>query len=216
MTVYVSLNGLDQFVELVAEFPERTRKAATLAVNDAARFGQRLGSKEIRKQVGFTARYLGSATDGANARLGITKLARGEDTEAVIRGRERPTSLARFVTGSKSLGRRSAGNPVRVEVDPGKTKALPGAWLMKLRAGRALDDDSFNVGLAIRLKPGQKINKREFADVYGDYNMSRNGRVLMLYGPSVAQVFRDVAQDIEGPVADKLQDEFVRQWERLE
>lgn len=216
MSVEITTRGLEQLVDFFERLPEIADKASILAVNTGARFAHSAGSKGIRDQVNFSARYLGSANDGGNARLGIVKRARGGDVEAVVRGRERPTSLARFAVGTKTVGRRTPGRPVRVKVSArGGAKTLPGAWLMRLRAGNSLTDDNFNLGLAIRLKPGQKLNKREFADTFGDYSMSGKSRMVMLYGPSVAQVFRDVARDIEAPVSDKVEAEFVRQFERL-
>lgn len=210
MSVEVATRGLDSLVSFFERLPKIAEEASVLAVNAGARFAHTAGSKGIREQVAFTARYLGSATDGGNARLGIVKKARGGDVEAVVRGRERPTSLARFAVGTKTLGRRTSGRPVRVKVSArGSAKALPGAWLMRLRQGGVLDDENFNVGLAIRLKPGQTINKREFV------GGTTRGGLTMLYGPSVAQVFRDVARDIEGPVSSKVETEFVRQFERL-
>lgn len=210
MSVEIATRGLEALIAYFEKLPEAADKASVLAVNEGARYGQVQGSRGIRDQVAFSARYLGKPSDGASARLGIVKRARGGDVEAVIRGRERPTSLARFAEGSKTLGRRTAGRAVRVKVAArGGAVKMPGAWLMRLRQGTSLDDDSFNVGLAVRLKPGQTLNKREF--------VAGNGRkgVYMLYGPSVAQVFRDVARDLQGPVSARVESEFIRQFERI-
>lgn len=222
MTVEVTTRGLDSIIERLHGLPETIERAETLAVNAGVRYAHTAASRGIREQVNLPARYLGSAASGGNDRLKITKYAKPGDPEAVIRGRERPTSLARFVVGSKTLGKRTPGRPVRVKVSAkGSAKTMPGAWLMRLRAGRVLDDDTFNVGLAVRLKPGESINKREFVNTFGDYEFGENrrspraGRMYMLYGPSVAQVFDDVAVDIEGPVSTRVEAEFVRQFERL-
>lgn len=210
VSVQVETRGLEALIAYFESLPEKADEASIFAVNEGARYGQTQGSKGIRDQVAFSARYIGSANDGASARLGIIKRARSGDVEAIVRGRERPTSLARFAVGSKVVGRRTPGRPVRVKVAArGGAVTMPGAWLMRLRQGTRLDDESFNVGLAVRLKPGQTLNKREFASSKG-----RNG-LHVLYGPSVAQVFRDVARDLQGPVSARVENEFIRQFERL-
>lgn len=217
MTVEITTRGLDALQALFEKLPEVAEQASVLAVNEGARFGHARASRIIRGQVNFKAGYLGAANN-RNGRLAIIKRAKGGDVEAVIRGRERPTSLARFVQGSRAPGRKA---PTVKVAAGGRSIKLKGAWLMKLRAGKVLDDDTFNVGLAIRIKPGMKLNKREFANTYGDYrvgerdNADSRGGVYMLYGPSVAQVFRSVARDIQEPVSARVEAEFVRQFERL-
>jgi hypothetical protein len=217
MSVEVTTRGLKSLVAFFDSLPETAEAAQILAVNEGARFAQVRGSESIRDQVNFSKGYLGTPSMGAAARLGITQRARANDVEAVVRGRERPTSLARFAVGNKSFGKRSPGRPVRVQVSKrGGAKTLPGAWLMRLRSGASLSDENFNVGLAIRLAPGQSINKREFADTFGDFSMQgTKSRFMLLYGPSVAQVFRDVAGDLQGIVSSRVEDEFIRQFERL-
>lgn len=215
MTIEVATRGLKELLEYFERLPHIAEEASILAVNDSAAFSQRTGSKGIRSQVNLTAGYLGSPNDGAGARLGITKRAHAGDVEAVVRGRERPTSLARFAVGTKTPGRRTAGRPVRVKVAAsGAARVMPGAWLVRLRSGRNMDDDNFNLGLAVRLRPGQRLNKREMSTPIGA--PSKDGsRVYLLYGPSVAQVFREVAQTLQDPVSDRVESEFIRQFERL-
>lgn len=215
MTVEITTRGLEEALAYFERLPSIAEEAAVLAVNAGARFGHTAGSRGIREQVALPARYLGSAAQGGNDRLRIAKFAKAGNAEAIIRGRERPTSLTRFVTGSKALGRRTKGRPVQVKVSTkGGTVAMPGAWLMRLKSGKVLDDETSNLGLALRLKPGQRINKREFPAGVSSEKGKASG-LMMLYGPSVAQVFRDVARDIEGPVSTKVESEFVRQFERL-
>jgi hypothetical protein len=80
---------------------------------------------------------------------------------------------------------------------------------MRLRRGKSIEGDSFNIGLAIRLKPGETIrNKREM--------VAFSKGLYLLYGPSVGQVFDDVAIDMEPMLSDRMEDEFVRQFNRLE
>jgi len=210
MTVEIVSRGLEELRDYFERLPSVAQQASVLAVNRGAQFGSTLARRETRDQVNFSASYLNAEASDGRPRLGIVKRARGDDVEAVIRGRERPTSLARFVVGSRALGRRTSGRPVRVKVKSGgSTVGMPSAWLVRLRAGKRLDDEVFNVGLAIRLKPGVRINKKQF----GVQSFGRN--VYLLYGPSVAQVFRSVARDLSDPVSDVVVEEFVRQFERL-
>lgn len=222
MTVEITTRGLDSLLAYFKRLPSIAAEAEVLAVNDGIRFAHTAASRGIRDQVNFPARYLGAAASGGNDRLKIVKYAKEGDAEAVLRGRERPTSLARFVVGSKATGKRTAGRAVRVKVSAkGGAVTMPGAWLMRLKAGKVLDDDTFNLGLAVRLKSAQSINKRSFVRAFGEAGFGEKpgklqfGRMYMLYGPSVAQVFDDVAVDIEGPVSTRVEAQFVRQFERL-
>lgn len=81
---------------------------------------------------------------------------------------------------------------------------------MRLRKGsQAVSAENSNIGLAVRLKRGDTIrNKRQAVPV--------GGGLYLLYGPSVGQVFAAVAADIGPQVSDKLSDEFIRQFERLD
>jgi hypothetical protein len=84
---------------------------------------------------------------------------------------------------------------------------MPSAFLMRLRAG-AGTADNYNIGLAIRLAPGERIrNKRVMTQV--------GHNLYLLYGPSVDQVFRTVADDNAPEIATMVRDEFYRQFARL-
>ena len=188
------------------QMPEIADEAARIAVNDTARFARRTGSKLVRSQVNFKAGYLGSdnSNDGA---LAISKFATSGDDDAVVRAREMPTSLARFATGQPTFGRRRGG--VNVKVEPGSSKEMKRAFFIKLRRGNSdINGENYNVGLAIRLKKGERVlNKKRMRNI--------SGNLYLLYGPSVAQVFDDVAIEILGEVSDKLATDFIRQFERL-
>jgi hypothetical protein len=69
-------------------------------------------------------------------------------------------------------------------------------------------EDEFNIGLAIRLKPGESLQSTQKASPLG-------GGAYLLYGPSVAQVFDTVRDDIAPEVADFASFEFARQFRRL-
>lgn len=198
----VAIEGLDA-LKSFDDIPKDIIKAARMTINSAAKRAYASAGRNIRRQVNFPAGYL----TGEKGRLQITKFATNENLESVITGRQRPTSLARFVNGSFSVGgARKAG--VRVEVKPGSVRRLPGAFLIRLRAGTASLDTKSNLGLAVRTRNGHP------PPGYKPLPLGKN--LWLLYGPSVDQVFysvrtkRGVAQDITPEIESFMEKEFLR------
>lgn len=186
----VAVEGLSSLSD-IQNLDENILLRARQAINRTTERARTRSDKEMRKQIAFPARYLSS-------RLAVSKKASGRSLQAVITGRDRPTSLARFAKNKDvSAARRKGG--VSVTVSPGQTRFMGGAFLMQLRGG--------NLGLAIRLKQGQSLrNKRKLA--------SAGKGLYILYGPSVDQVFRSVADEYAAPdAADFLEREFLRLME---
>ena len=184
--------------------PAVARKAASLAINDTtARKAVPTFRKSMQEQVAFPSNYLD------NERFGQTKKATPDDLEAVVTARFRPTSLARFAQGSVEGARRTGGVSVKVNRGGG-AKRIKGAFFVNLRKGRDTAD-GFNLGLAIRLKPGDRIRGRK----RGNAGVQLAPDLYLLYGPSVDQVFREVSVADSPRVADDLLTEFTRQWIRL-
>lgn len=194
----------DAFKDLEQYFdglPGVTTTAARLALNDTARGpAMKLARMKMNSEISFPTGYLNKD------RLYVDKLATNADLEAVITGRDRATSLARFAT-SGSVGSRGG---VTVSVAKGSSTSLKKAFLVKLRQGKTMDGSTFNVGLAIRLAPGETIQNRT-----STHMTMLSGNVALLYGPSVDQVFKSVASDIAPNVADEVATEFFRQFTRL-
>lgn len=187
-----SLKGLEKFFE---EMPAKASTAARMAINDvAAGRGLAILRAKVQADINFPAGYL-------NNTLAVTKKANDNDLTAVIQGRDRPTSLARFAPGQTPENTRKAG--VRVMVKPGQSKLLQKAFLIHLRNG--------NIGLALRLKPGEVLhNKREV-----DAAVKIGNGLYLLYGPSVDQVFKWTATDSRAEIASMVAAEFLRQFARL-
>lgn len=212
MTIRIELRGLDTVERYFEKAPKVARDAAKFAVNDAARFAARRASEEIRKQVRFTRAYLGDAKN-ADARLRITKVAKGDDMTAVISARQRPTSLARFASGTPTFGRARGKGP-RVKIKPGSGyKTIKKGFFLRLRAGSS-NLDNFNVGLAVRVKGGENLRNRR-KGLIGLKPFGKDKDLYLLYGPSVDQVFQTVREDISPLVAARAEQEFLRQFARL-
>jgi hypothetical protein len=94
--------------------------------------------------------------------------------------------------------------PIRVQIKRGSRVKLPRAFLINLRGG--------NIGLAIRLRPGETLQHTIGAKLIRTGPLAG---VALLYGPSVEQVFRTVAEDISPELMSRLQTEFLRQFSRL-
>jgi hypothetical protein len=203
MTVTVAVEGIKDFQRYVDTLPEITRKSARMALNDTADTARKkLIPDAMRKEVAFPAGYLEDET-----RLETRSRATDGNLEVDVTGRARATSLARFVPGGAASGTR--GRVAGVTVNPGMSVPLHGAFLVHLKSGASLTEDNFNLGLAVRLKPGQTLRNRHLASV-----QFADGLVL-LYAPSVDQVFRTVAEDLGPQLGQMVEDEFLRQFVRL-
>ncbi len=171
--------------------------AAIKAINKGARDGRVRAARLIQEQIAFPKSYL----HPSGGRLVVAQKAQGGRLSAIIRARGRPTSLARFIT---SRGR----GGITVEVKPGRTRFLRRAFAIKLRRGTASVDTQSNLGIAIRLRPGERLSKK-IRQVQGSDGLT------YLYGPSVQQVFLDnkghgVARDIEPTILRNVETEFLR------
>lgn len=206
MPARISSVGLTQAAEFMEDQPRVAKRAARLSINDTTR--RRVvpdSRREMQKQVAFPTGYLKD-----KRRFGIRKLATEADLEAVVSARFRPTSLARFATGSQTIqGARRRGG-IRVSVNRGGAKFLRRAFFVRLRRGQDTSD-GFNLGLAVRLRPGERLRGRR----KGSAGVMLDENVALLYGPSVDQVFRDVSTTESPRFAQNLEREFLRQYVRL-
>lgn len=193
----VTLDGLDQLPDLDTA-PERIVRLARMAINRTADRARAGAARLMRDQVNFPASYL----RGADSRLYIRKKSVGNDLEAIITGRFRPTSLARFAKGSGPTSNRNRSG-ITVEVHPGEARMLKNAFFVRLRAGSTKTDTKYNLGVAIRLKNGERPRNTRAA-----VQLDRN--LWLLYGPSVNQVFQSVREDISPETRDFLVAEFRR------
>lgn len=179
----VAVSGIKS-IEEIDELEPAILKAAKLAVNATVRRGQTKAARSMERQIKFPKGYL----TGADGRLAIARFANESNLEAVLRGRDRPTSLARFVSGGAKVGKKGG---VSVEVDPGIAKYMPSGFAIKLKNN--------NIGLAIRTNDPPSMGAKKIAE-----------GLYLLYGPSVDQVFNKTRDEISGDLQDYLNKEFQR------
>lgn len=174
------VNGLSELVADVKGLDKETERRIAMALNKTVDHARAGAARIMLTEVEFGSGYL-------NDKLTVRKRAKVGDLEATIRGRGRPTSLARFSKGGTPW---KAG--VTVNVGTGKVKALKKAFLVTLRAGSADIETRSNMGLAIRLPAGAAVRNKK--------TMVKMGKGLyLLYGPSVDQVFSKILSGGKNP-----------------
>jgi len=193
----VMVEGVESLRE-IRDLGPRIKTAAAQAINKVARDQRAEAARRITDQVNLPKSYVSPA----GGRLVVSQQAQKESLEARITARGRPTSLARFSRGTPG----KAG--VTVEVKPGQTSFMRRAFLIRLPQGSTLTDSRFNLGLAIRLRPGERLQNKV-------RQVKLDKGLYLLYGPSVQQVFlnnegKGVAADLADPTADYLEAEFTR------
>jgi len=196
----VEVAAIKELVRFIEAAPEIAPQAAALAMNTIIpRKGMKRYKDAMRGQIAFPPGYLDETE-----KFGVTQSATPGNLTSIIRARQRPTSLARFASGA--LG----GEGATVRVKKGRSTRLRKAFMVRLRAGTVLDNDNFNLGLAVRVPNGQFRNKKDASRMV---QLAKD--VFLLYGPSVDQVFRTVSVTETPNVLNEIESEFYRQFGRL-
>jgi hypothetical protein len=185
----IAVEGLAALTAIEGLDDQILRNAAR-AINSTADRGRTMSARAMLTQVNFPASYL----NPGEGRLVVTNRAAGLKLNATIRGRDQPTSLARFVSGSK---RPLAKGGLTIEVKPGHARFMKRAFIMPLKNG--------NKGLAMRTAgpaPDRAYKPRRIAP-----------GLYLLYGPSVDQVFSSVRGQVSPDLLQFLEDEFSRLME---
>jgi hypothetical protein len=205
MTVNIVTAGSKELQRYLETMPELTALAMRMSINEVAgRTGMSAIKKKMLNEVAFPSGYLNAD------RLKVTRKATNTKLEAVVTGRQRATSLARFVQGNPVVNS-SRPEGLTVRVQKGRTTYLKHAWLVRLKKGASLTQDNYNIGLAVRLKPGEQLaNKRS-----GHKAWLVPNKVALLYGPSVDQVFSGVIEEMGPEIADMVATAFHRHFARL-
>lgn len=206
MTVFIEATGIKEYKRFLEQFPEVAPRAASIALNQTTeRTGMRLARTEMLRQIAFPTGYL------APPRFSVTRKASPSNLLSVMSGQFTPTPLARFAGAQRSRfvtartqHRKTPRPTIRVQIKPGHIVELPRAFFVNLKNG--------NVGIGIRLKPGEALLHTIGARVIASGPLKG---VALLYGPSVDQVFRTVAADITPDLLLALDAEFYRQFARM-
>ena len=199
MNLSIEVQGIKDLEQYLGSIPKKADAAARNAVSSATRYAYTLGRRAIQEQVNLPTNYL-SGSEGGEPRFYISRRPSRGSLEGVLKGRVRATSLYRFVT---NVSKRH-GLTVRVKRG-GASRHLLRAFSVKLKNG--------NRGVAIRLPKDEKPSSIG-AKLYGSSANTRKTNLWLLYGPSVQQVFRDVAPEIAPKVSEYLNTEFQRQLAR--
>ena len=211
MSVRVELLGLGNIITAIEREPENARKAIPVAVNFGAKRARQLSSAEMRKEIAFSQSYLNG---GSPARLRVAKQATADNPTAIVEGRDRPTSLARFAVGKPVFGRKKgqAAPKVRVRIEPGVTATVKDAFYVRLRRGNS--GALGNVGIASKGRAGARTSgenpKYELTRKRKNGDVVRSGYFLR-YGPSVDQVFNETRAKVAPRVLHAMEREFYRQ-----
>lgn len=183
----VVVEGLSSLTD-IENLDESILRNARNAINKTLDRTRTASDRKIREELAFPARYLQS-------RLTVSRRATGTSLEGVISGRDRPTSLARFVTNRNQTPGKAG---VTVQVSANAAKRMSRAFLMKLNNG--------NLGLAMRLKEGERLaNKKNLVKV--------GAGLYLLYGVSVDQAFGTIMPGQEDKATEYLEREFLRLME---
>lgn len=227
----ITPTGFDKLKKAAAgvrAVPEAVERAQFRSLNTVAERLSVQARRDIGAEMNLTATYI-------REQMKLLKAARGKMV-AVIKVRRRPVRLARY--GAKQLTRsapRAKGDPrrgiaarrkqagVSVAVKRGGRKALRGAFMLPLRAGRA---DGGN-GMGVFIREGSSSGVRaalsvedmggQVGESRGPINSSRRsaanaGDLRQLYGPSPYQMFArwksEKRPDIERMLAEAFQSQL--------
>ena len=199
----VEFSAIKQLSDFMEAAPSITPQAASLAMNTVIpRKGMTRYRKAIRSQVAFPGGYVEDED-----KFRVSRFATPGNLEAAITARQRPTSLARFASGG-GVG----GEGVSLRVKPGSSVRLKKAFLVRLNQGITLTNETYNLGLAVRVAGGSAAFRNK-VDTSKMVRLAKD--VFLLYGPSVDQVFKTVSVTETPHVLNEIETEFYRQFARL-
>lgn len=199
MNAFVEAEALGGVASYFEKAADTATPAARMAVNKViGGTGRTRIKRQMESQVAWPRGYID------DRRLYVGQRATDADLTASLVGRQRATSLARFDPGA-APGKKGA----TVMVRPGRSRPIKDAFFIRLRAGDELTEDTYNLGLAIRLKPGERILNKRTQPFNGD------AALALLYGPSVDQVMLDAADEEAPVILEAVETEFLRNFARM-
>lgn len=202
MPTYVAID-MDVSALVGAEWNDKIEMALIRSINKTADRARTRAARSVLEQVAFPSSYVAPAA----RRITVARKATKNDPfEAIVTGRDRATSLARF-TKQKPLGpgKRPRGGEISLTVKPGRRTSIQRAFLITL--------NNSNVGLAVRTEGPAPAN------AYKPKPLGKN--LWLLYGPSVDQALsaasdgKGVYEEMSPELLDFLETEFNRQLDVL-
>lgn len=184
MSLDITIEGFPD-IDL-GQVEQSVRYAAMVSINKTGRWAESSLRKSAYQDVNFPSGYLDSRLNYKETSMSFL--------EGKVVGRDNPTSLARFASGSNFN--------LTISVSPGVTKKSKKMFIVNLRNG--------NKGLLIKLKDGEELKNVKYEKAARKFSKARKDRNLyLLYGPSVDQVMRiNITDDFEQKLGDKLAENF--------
>jgi hypothetical protein len=184
--------GFDKFERMLRNAGSIGDQAASMALNETAQYARRITSAEIRKEIALRQGSI-------SARIRVRRTASPNDLEAIVSAEDRATSLANYSNSPRQFGRQKRSPRVKV-LSSGANQPMRGAFWIRLRGN--------NVGIAVRLKAGERVRNKN--------KMSSVGRgVYLLYGPSIGQAFGSQARKMVPQISDYAETRVAHHLERL-
>jgi hypothetical protein len=171
-----------------------TSDVLRIAINKAGPIVRTESSKQIRSQVRLKAAYV-------RERLTFRRATRGS-IEGRISAPKRGLLLSRFSTDSMIAGDRVSWiKPPRIPAAGVRVKVKPTGASKIVGGGSEIDGKPFFMVLP-RSRALAIVGRRAEAG-------TRGGKIKVLYGPSLSQVFEDVSEDLTPFAADRYAKEQI-------
>lgn len=193
-TIDVNRDDLDSAKRFFEFVGGSTSDVLRIALNKAGPIVRTESSKQIRSQVNLKASYLNAAGSGQTSRLLFVRATRS-NINGRIKTPKRGILLSRFSTDALIAGDRvSWVKPPPVPARGIRVKVKPTGGSKVVGASSKIDSKPFFMVLP---------NSRALAIVGRRKTPGkRGGTIKVLYGPSLSQVFDDVAADLTPYAAD--------------
>jgi hypothetical protein len=194
--VKVNQEQVRQAVSLFEFVGGNSGDALRVAINKAGPKVRTMASKGVREEINVSASFLNELDSSGRKRLDFVRATRAKVSGA-IRTQSRGLLLSHFEHGAKAS---LLGNIFTPDY-PIKVKVKKGTGQIKTLEG---DNDVYGEPFYIRLKNSKKVGIGMWRRNAGE----KGGRVEILYGPSVSQVFRKIKDDISPQAGDELTDQL--------
>ncbi len=197
VAVKVNQDQVRDAVSLFEFIGGNTDEALRVAINKAGPKIRTLSGQKIREEINVTAGFLSETDSSGRKRLDFIRATRNKLTGS-IRSQSRGLLLSHFEHGAKA----SLFGNIFTPSYPIKVRVKKGAGQIKPVKG---GPDVYGEPFYIRLRNSNKVGIGMWRRSPG----SRGGRVDILYGPSVSQVFTKVKDSVAPEAGTELTDQLL-------